>query len=72
MEEMTRTERVRAAVSGQDVDRLPLCFWHHFRPAGSGIRMAEATLRFFDAGHALTSIEIPIAQRWLRAVPPAG
>ena len=29
---------------------------------------AEVTLRLFDAGHALTSIELPIAQRWLRAV----
>ncbi len=48
MDEMTRTERVRAAVSGQPVDRLSLCFWHHFRPAGSGLRMAEVTLRFFD------------------------
>lgn len=48
MEEMTRTERVRAAVNGRPVDRLPLCFWHHFRPAGSGLQMAEATLRFFD------------------------
>jgi predicted esterase len=33
---------------------------------------AEVTLRLFDAGHALTSIELPIAQRWLRAILPAG
>lgn len=46
--EMTRTERVRAAVRGQEVDRLPLAFWHHFQPRGSGRRLAEATLDFFD------------------------
>jgi predicted esterase len=33
---------------------------------------AEVTLRLFDAGHALTSIELPIAQRWLRAICPAA
>jgi uroporphyrinogen decarboxylase len=58
MEEMTRTERVRAAVNGQPVDRLPLCFWHHFRPAGSGVRMAEATLCFFDREFDLDIVKI--------------
>jgi uroporphyrinogen decarboxylase len=45
---MTRTERVNAAVHGAEVDRIPVCFWHHFQPEGSGRAMAEATLRFFD------------------------
>ncbi|GBD16350.1 hypothetical protein HRbin26_01248 [bacterium HR26] len=45
--EMTKTERVMAAVRGEAVDRIPVCFWHHFRPAGSGRRLAEATLDFF-------------------------
>jgi uroporphyrinogen decarboxylase len=45
---MTRTERVRAAVNGGEVDRVPVCFWHHFQPEGSGRAMAEATLQFFD------------------------
>lgn len=45
---MTRTERVNAAVNGGEVDRVPVCFWHHFQPEGSGRAMAEATLRFFD------------------------
>ncbi|MGH2614411.1 MAG: uroporphyrinogen decarboxylase family protein [Thermomicrobiales bacterium] len=45
---MTRTERVHAAVNGADVDRIPVCFWHHFQPEGSGRAMAEATLQFFD------------------------
>jgi uroporphyrinogen decarboxylase len=47
-EEMTRTERVRAAVRGEEVDRLPVAFWHHFKPEGSGRRQAELTLAFFD------------------------
>ena len=46
--EMTRAERVRAAVRGEPVDRVPVCFWHHFQPDGSGRRLAEASLRFFD------------------------
>lgn len=58
MAEMTRTERVRAAVNGEPVDRLPLCFWHHFRPHGSGHRMAEATLRFFDTEFDLDIVKV--------------
>jgi uroporphyrinogen decarboxylase len=58
MEEMTRIERVRAAVGGQPVDRMPLCFWHHFRPDGSGARMAAATLRFFDQEFDLDIVKI--------------
>ena len=45
---MTRMERVMAAVHGDEVDRVPVAFWHHFRPEGSGLRLAEATLGFFD------------------------
>lgn len=44
---MTPGERVRAAVKGEAVDRVPLCFWHHFKPEGSGERMAQMTLEFF-------------------------
>ena len=47
-EEMSHTERVRAALRGDEVDRIPVAFWHHFRPGGSGRRQAELTLRFFD------------------------
>lgn len=48
LQEMTRTERVKAAVRGEPVDRVPVCFWHHFQPAGSGRNLADASLRFFD------------------------
>ena len=46
---MTKTERVLAAVEGRPVDRVPFCFWHHFRPHGSPHKLARATLDFF--GH---------------------
>lgn len=45
---MTRTERVAAAIAGDPVDRIPVCFWHHFQPRGSGRLLADETLRFFD------------------------
>ncbi len=44
---MTASERVRAAIAGEHVDRVPFCFWHHFKPEGSGERMAELTMEFF-------------------------
>ncbi len=47
MSSMTASERVHAAVQGEPVDRVPFCFWHHFKPEGSGQRMAELTLEFF-------------------------
>ena len=47
MTNMTPGERVRAALKGQHVDRVPFCFWHHFKPEGSGERMADLTMEFF-------------------------
>ncbi|HUG14261.1 MAG TPA: uroporphyrinogen decarboxylase family protein [Thermomicrobiales bacterium] len=58
MDEMTKTERVMAAVNGEDLDRIPVCFWHHFRPGGSGRRMAEATLDFFEGEFDLDVLKI--------------
>jgi uroporphyrinogen decarboxylase len=57
-EEMTRTERVMAAVRGEPVDRVPVCFWHHFQPDGSGRRMAEASLAFFDESFDLDVLKV--------------
>lgn len=37
-----------AAVHGDEVDRVPVCFWRHFQPEGSGRKLAQATLDFFD------------------------
>ena len=58
VEEMTKTERVMAAVNGEEVDRIPVCFWHHFRPEGSGRRLADATFDFFDATFDLDILKI--------------
>ncbi|ACZ40728.1 uroporphyrinogen decarboxylase family protein [Sphaerobacter thermophilus] len=58
VEEMTKTERIMAAVNGEEVDRVPVCFWHHFRPEGSGRRLAEATFNFFEATFDLDILKI--------------
>ena len=55
---MTAAERVRAAVKGEAVDRVPFCFWHHFKPEGSGERMAAYTLEFFHQKFDLDIIKI--------------
>lgn len=57
-EQMSKTERVMAAVHGDEVDRIPVCFWHHFKPEGSGRLMAEATYNFFDAEFDLDILKI--------------
>src|SRR5690348_5288047 len=44
---MSPGQRARAAVAGEPVDRVPLCFWHHFQPEGSGERHAKLTKEFF-------------------------
>jgi uroporphyrinogen decarboxylase len=72
--EMTRTERVMAAIRGEPVDRLPVCFWHHFRPEGSGHRLADETLRFFDETFDLDIVKLmpdlpyPFPRRAVREV----
>ncbi|MBO0777745.1 MAG: hypothetical protein J2P37_02855 [Ktedonobacteraceae bacterium] len=58
MSTMTSGERVRAAVQGEQVDRVPLCFWHHFKPQGSGERLAELTYEFFVQKFQLDIVKI--------------
>lgn len=58
MTSMTPSERVHAAVKGEAVDRVPFCFWHHFKPEGSGERMAELTLEFFIQKFKLDIVKI--------------
>src|SRR6266704_3181218 len=55
---MTPTERVQAALVGEIVDRVPFCFWHHFKPEGSGTRMAEVTMEFFRKKFDLDIVKI--------------
>ena len=57
-QEMSASERVHAAVKGQPVDRVPLVFWHHFKPQGSGQRLAEMTLDFFIGKFQLDIVKI--------------
>lgn len=58
MQTMTSGERVRAAVKGEAVDRVPFCFWHHFKPEGSGERMAALTYEFFRQKFDLDIVKI--------------
>src|SRR5690348_5591970 len=44
---MSKLERVRAAVRGDPVDRVPFCFWHHFRPRANPQALARQTLDVF-------------------------
>lgn len=80
---MTANERVRAALAGEPVDRVPLIFWHHFRPAGSGERLAQLTKEFFHDTFDLDIIKImpdlpypepgrEIAASELRTLPRLG
>jgi uroporphyrinogen decarboxylase len=55
---MTASERVRAALEGAPVDRVPFCFWHHFKPEGSGERLAQLTLEFFRQKFDLDIVKI--------------
>src|SRR5438128_140325 len=55
---MTASERVYAALAGEHVDRVPLCFWHHFKPEGSGERLAELTMEFFRIKFDLDIVKI--------------
>src|SRR5713226_7720193 len=58
MSTVTPGERVHAAVKGDHVDRVPFCFWHHFKPEGSGKRMAELTMEFFIEKFQLDIVKI--------------
>nr|HET6903513.1 uroporphyrinogen decarboxylase family protein [Ktedonobacteraceae bacterium] len=76
---MTSSARVHAAVKGEPVDRVPFCFWHHFKPEGSGTRMAELTMEFFRQKFDLDIVKImpdlaypkPQISQW-SDVPPLG
>ncbi len=71
---MTKAERVMAAVQGDPVDRIPVCFWHHFKPEGSGRKMAEATYDFFvnefdlDIVKVMPDIPYPFPRKSIRSI----
>jgi len=45
---MTLPDPVQPAVTGGDLDRVPVCFGHHFHPGCPGRAVADPTLHFFD------------------------
>ena len=55
---MTPGQRVRAALTGEPVDRVPFIFWHHFKPEGSGERLAQLTKAFFHDTFKLDIVKI--------------
>jgi uroporphyrinogen decarboxylase len=57
-DQMTPRERIDAALRGDRVDRMPICFWHHFSPQGSGHKLAELTLAFFRDEFALDIVKV--------------
>jgi len=85
---MNKIERVRAALAGQPVDRVPASFWFHFDAAhAGGAAMAEAHLAYYrqagpdflkvmnDNGYALTgtdALRTPADWRRLRPTPLAS
>ncbi|MGO8670836.1 MAG: uroporphyrinogen decarboxylase family protein [Capsulimonadaceae bacterium] len=49
---MTPRERMKAAVDGRSIDRVPYVAWHHFHldpPAGPESGMADAEIRFYES-----------------------
>lgn len=70
---MEKNERVRAALRGQEVDRPPFCFWHHFRPCHSARALAEDTVAFFgrydlDIYKVMPDLPYPFPRRGIRAL----
>src|SRR5262245_56865711 len=63
MKQMTRRERLTAAINREPVDRVPYAVWRHFPTADrSPAGLAQATLRFHDR----------YGSDFLAVVPPAG
>ena len=45
---MNKVERVRAALAGAEVDRVPASFWYHFpRPQAQGTASVKAHLDYY-------------------------
>lgn len=55
---MSPFERVDATINGEETDRPPVCFWHHFQPHGSGIRLAQQTMEFFERMYELDIVKL--------------
>lgn len=55
---MTSRERVRAAVRGDDVDRVPFAVWRHFYPDEADAPMLAATTYAFTKRHKLDLVKL--------------
>ena len=56
--QITHRQRIELALSGFPVDRVPVCFWHHFQPAGNGRQLARATFDFFVTDFDLDIVKV--------------
>lgn len=56
--EISHRQRMQIVLTGQLADRVPVCFWHHFRPAGSGRELARQTAEFFIYEHDLDIVKV--------------
>jgi uroporphyrinogen decarboxylase len=57
-QEMTHRERLLATLEGDRPDRPPVCFWHHFEPAGSGVSLAKQSVKFFVDDYDLDIVKV--------------
>lgn len=56
--ELSHRQRMGLVLEGHLTDRVPVCFWHHFRPAGNGRALARQTADFFTSEHDLDIVKI--------------
>lgn len=56
--ELSHRQRIELMLDGELVDRPPVCFWHHFQPAGNGRTLARQTYEFFVGDYDLDIVKI--------------
>lgn len=55
---LTHRQRIELMLLGHPIDRVPVCFWHHFQPAGNGRSLARDTFEFFVANYDLDIVKV--------------
>ena len=56
--QLTSYQRMQMVLDGQMPDRVPVCFWHHFQPSGSGRQLARQTVDFFVNDYDLDIVKV--------------
>jgi uroporphyrinogen decarboxylase len=56
--ELSHRQRIELMLDGHPIDRVPVCFWHHFQPAGNGRALAKQTYDFFVTDYDLDIVKI--------------